>query len=88
MPQSYILYYYFSGFERFSKYQGFSDSFKYEGDYTDGTPIDQESLHRKSKLVAIDALNLGSNVPNGEQYRRRKILRELNKAYVGFSCEE
>lgn len=73
------------GFERFSEYRGYSKSFRYGGNHEDNIPVDNRSMHRRSRLVAMDAQHFGRN-PDA-QYEMRNIKRELNKAYVGFYNE-
>ncbi|KAK4881299.1 hypothetical protein RN001_004618 [Aquatica leii] len=68
------------GAERFSKYKGYGDSFTWAGNYNDNTPYDNYG-RRRTSIVAIDALYFGRPI---EQYNSSCILRELNKAYVGF----
>ncbi|XP_059099200.1 poly(ADP-ribose) glycohydrolase-like [Tigriopus californicus] len=70
-----------TGFERFSKYSGYASSFKFDGAYHDDTPIDKGSKHRKTRMVAIDALPPGHS---SSQYSPQNVQRELNKAFVGF----
>ncbi|XP_043249518.1 poly(ADP-ribose) glycohydrolase-like [Colletes gigas] len=73
-----------SGIERYSKYKGYSNSFKWLGDYIDETPRDN-SGRRLTSIVAIDALYFKH--PQS-QFSISNITRELNKAYVGFiGCE-
>ncbi|KAJ8672540.1 hypothetical protein QAD02_003799 [Eretmocerus hayati] len=72
-----------NGVERFSKYEGYSDSFKWSGDFVDETPRDS-SGRLKTCVVAIDALYFKQ--PNA-QFSMGNVIRELNKAYVGFSSE-
>lgn len=69
-----------SGIERYSKYEGYSNSFKWTGDFVDETPRDS-SGRRKTTIVAIDALRF---TQTALQFNLNKIIRELNKAYVGF----
>jgi hypothetical protein len=70
-----------TGFERYSKYKGYASTFKFDGSYDDQTPIDPNSGHRLVRLVAIDARRYQYK---DNQYSRENIIRELNKAYVGF----
>lgn len=73
-----------SGIERYSKYKGYSNSFKWMGDYIDETPKDS-SGRRLTSIVAIDALYF---THSEAQFNINNIIRELNKAYVGFvGCE-
>ncbi|XP_033230281.1 poly(ADP-ribose) glycohydrolase-like isoform X2 [Belonocnema kinseyi] len=69
-----------SGVERFSKYEGYSNSFKWAGDFIDETPQDH-SGRRKTSVVAIDALSFKQP---STQFKMSNVIRELNKAYVGF----
>ncbi|XP_043270692.1 poly(ADP-ribose) glycohydrolase-like [Venturia canescens] len=73
-----------SGIERYSDHKGFRGSFTWTGNHVDATPRDS-SRRRATFLVAIDALNFDQS-PD-VQFDRRKILRELNKAYVGFESK-
>eukprot|EP00057_Strongylocentrotus_purpuratus_P021526 XP_011676000.1 PREDICTED: uncharacterized protein LOC585285 isoform X1 [Strongylocentrotus purpuratus] len=68
-----------SGFEQFSSYTGYGWGLRYTGDFRDGAQI-TSSGDIKTSLVAIDA----SCNPGDTQYRDPTLLRELNKAYVGF----
>ncbi|KAL5277294.1 PARG family protein [Megaselia abdita] len=68
------------GAEQFSSYEGYAGSFTWNGDFEDDTPFD-ENRRRKCTIVAIDALHF---VQSAHQYKEELILRELNKAYVGF----
>ncbi|CAD6231952.1 GSCOCG00001669001-RA-CDS [Cotesia congregata] len=73
-----------TGAERYSNYTGYSDTFEWAGDYVDNTPRDS-SGRRKTSIVAIDALYFTHEY---RQYQGRSIIRELNKAYVGFISSE
>ncbi|XP_053697387.1 poly(ADP-ribose) glycohydrolase-like [Sabethes cyaneus] len=68
------------GSEQFSEYSGYASSFCLAGDYRDETPRDA-SGRRECYIVAIDALHF---VQGSHQYREELLLRELNKAYVGY----
>jgi poly(ADP-ribose) glycohydrolase len=61
-----------SGTNRFSSYSGFGMKFKFEGGYK---IMDSDS----TEIVAIDAL------PQANSYIPKNMLRELNKAYAGYS---
>ena len=77
-----------SGHERYSNYSGYASSFQFNGNHEDQTEIDvRDSVGnaRKSYLVAIDALLFRNEEL---QYSEENILRELNKAFVGFHSEE
>lgn len=64
-----------SGIERYSEYNGYSNSFKWLGDYIDETPRDS-SGRRLTSIVAIDALYFKQ--PQS-QFSISNITRELNK---------
>ncbi|XP_011139259.1 poly(ADP-ribose) glycohydrolase isoform X1 [Harpegnathos saltator] len=69
-----------SGIERYSKYEGYSSTFKWKGDFVDETPKDS-SGRRMTSIVAIDALYFKQS---SLQFNINNVTRELNKAYVGF----
>ena len=64
-----------SGVEQFNRYEGYSASLKWAGDFLDQRPRDQ-SGRRKSSFVAIDATKFKQRQP---QFRMVNVLRELNK---------
>ncbi|KAL4561255.1 hypothetical protein LXL04_033419 [Taraxacum kok-saghyz] len=68
------------GAERFSKYRGYASSFCFYGDFMDEKDIDIMG-RRKTRIIAIDALVN----PGERQYKRGFLLREINKAFCGFS---
>jgi poly(ADP-ribose) glycohydrolase len=68
------------GCEQFNSYIGYAASFEWANDFKDKTPIDIYK-RRKTRVVAIDASPYNCNA---EQFKESTILRELNKAYVGF----
>ncbi|XP_063987443.1 poly(ADP-ribose) glycohydrolase-like [Diachasmimorpha longicaudata] len=70
-----------TGIERYSRYEGYSSSFKFAGNFVDETPRDT-SGRRRTSIVAIDALYF---TQADSQFNMKNIIRELNKAYVGFS---
>ncbi|KAG7476874.1 hypothetical protein MATL_G00087440 [Megalops atlanticus] len=70
-----------TGSQQYSNYSGYSDSFMWMGPHNDSTPRD-EWQRRKRQIVAIDALHF--KYPR-EQFNMKKVTRELNKAYCGFS---
>ncbi len=73
-----------TGAEQFSTYSGYGGTFTYTGPHTDTNPVD---AHRKRhvSIVAIDATPYYGS--SNSQFHGQDILRELNKAYSGFSCE-
>ncbi|KAK2950414.1 Dicer [Blattamonas nauphoetae] len=71
------------GPERFCKYTGYSGTFAFAGPYTE-----DQTAEIKSRTVVIDALHFSkhrSRDPTKSQWSQRSILREMNKAFVGFS---
>ncbi|CAF3789345.1 unnamed protein product [Rotaria sp. Silwood1] len=68
------------GCEQYSKYKGYGDSFKYDGDFRDNTPRDSWG-RRWCHVVAIDAIYFREP---SEQYHMTLVERELLKAYTGF----
>ncbi|VDP21777.1 unnamed protein product [Soboliphyme baturini] len=69
-----------SGFERFSYYAGYANTFKWLAPYYDDTPRDK--FHRRAvELIAIDAKYYRRFQ---DQFKPKWILRDLNKAYAGF----
>lgn len=64
-----------TGIERYSKYGGYSNTFKWKGDFVDETPRDS-SGRRLTSIVAIDALYFRQP---SLQFNTSNITRELNK---------
>ena len=72
-----------TGCERFSNYTGYGSTTRWMSDHRDET--DRDSWGRRStQIVAIDARAFRSF---SSQLLERSLLRELNKAYCGFRCE-
>ncbi|ODM88184.1 Poly(ADP-ribose) glycohydrolase, partial [Orchesella cincta] len=72
-----------SGTEQFSKYTGYSQSFRFGGPTAkQSIPIDDLGRISNSVLV-LDALQFKTHEVD-TQYLQNKIDRELHKAYVGF----
>jgi len=69
------------GVEQFSCYSGYGDSFRFEGRMKDSTDRDT-SGRRLSCLVAMDAIRFSGD--KELQFRKDKVERELNKAFVAF----
>ncbi|EDV19228.1 uncharacterized protein TRIADDRAFT_33951, partial [Trichoplax adhaerens] len=69
------------GSERFSHYSGYSNSFRWTGNYVDKTPRDSEGK-LYSEVVAIDALVFSSF---RAQLKQASLRREFMKAYCGFN---
>nr|KAI8765243.1 poly(ADP-ribose) glycohydrolase-like [Biomphalaria glabrata] len=70
-----------TGCERFCKYTGYSDTFKFAGNYIDQTSWDSWG-RRMIDVVAMDALVVRGN-PR-DQFKLYPLKRELNKAYCAF----
>ena len=73
-----------TGAEQFSMYAGYAGTFTYTGQHRDTNPVD-DRLRRCVSIVAIDATRYAGELP-ARQFRKESILRELNKAYSGFTC--
>ncbi|KFM68951.1 Poly(ADP-ribose) glycohydrolase, partial [Stegodyphus mimosarum] len=67
-----------TGVEQYNKYSGYSDGFKWEGNFDDQTPRDTWG-RRFTQIVAMDAKHF-----RDEQFKEMYITRELNKAFCGF----
>ncbi|XP_043214606.1 poly(ADP-ribose) glycohydrolase-like isoform X2 [Amphibalanus amphitrite] len=70
-----------TGCERFSQFEGYADTFKWTAKATDPSPLD-EFGRRSTQVVALDAVHF---TQPQRQYMKHFLLREMNKAYVGFS---
>jgi poly(ADP-ribose) glycohydrolase len=76
-----------TGFERFSYCHGYAGTLKYAGNFDDNSERDEYG-NINTSLVAIDAVNFQGNLRQEEQYHEDMLIRELNKAYVGFACRD
>ncbi|XP_061119408.1 poly(ADP-ribose) glycohydrolase-like isoform X2 [Conger conger] len=70
-----------TGAQQYSEYYGYKDEFTWVKHHEDKTERD-EWLRRKRQIVAIDALDFKN--PK-DQFHMKKVDRELNKAYCGFT---
>lgn len=71
------------GAQEYSAFKGYGDTFRFAGDLEiTGVPYD-EYKRMEITTVAMDALSFGSADP-ADQFIEANILRELNKALVGF----
>ena len=70
-----------TGAEQFSTYTGYADTFTYTGPYTDTNPVDD----RQRRCVSIIAMDATCYFGSAQQFCKKGILRELNKAYSGFT---
>lgn len=75
------------GAERFSSYTGYARSFAFGGDYRDETPRDSQN-RLQTPIVAIDALKFDTQQLEVAQFTEALMVRELYKAYAGFSLPE
>ncbi|CAL1599644.1 unnamed protein product [Knipowitschia caucasica] len=73
-----------TGSQQFSKYTGYSQTYRWAGRHHDTTARDAW-MRRCTEIVAIDALQFRSFM---EQFKPEKINRELNKAFCGFARPE
>ncbi len=71
------------GIERFCKYEGYETTFKFKEKYNDNNIV--SSNLRDSSIVAIDALNFYEQ--KVEEFSMKALLREINKAYIGFNAD-
>ncbi|KAJ4816318.1 hypothetical protein LUZ62_028884 [Rhynchospora pubera] len=67
------------GVQRYIRQKWRGSTFFFTGEFLDKKPVDSMG-RRKTGLVAMDALNK----PIEEQYETNFLLREVNKAFVGF----
>ncbi|XP_057658319.1 poly(ADP-ribose) glycohydrolase-like [Diorhabda carinulata] len=73
-----------TGAQRFSNYSGYGDTFVWEGPHNDLTPYDEYG-RRRTSISIIDATRY---TKSSQQFYPSAMLRELNKAYVGFSTRD
>ena len=71
-----------TGAEQFSTYSGYGGKFKCTGPHQDTNLVDGRR-RRCVSIVAMDAIPYYGR--SNSQFHRQDILRELNKAYSGFS---
>ncbi|KAF8947238.1 hypothetical protein BGZ47_009867 [Haplosporangium gracile] len=71
------------GVERYSNYIGYSKTFEWFSDHRDPTPRDKLG-RRMTEVCAIDARPFKSRLSRLDQFERHYVLREINKAIVGF----
>ncbi|KAF9563394.1 hypothetical protein EC968_004872 [Mortierella alpina] len=80
------------GAERYSNYIGYSKTFEWYSDHRDLTPRDKLG-RRMTEICAVDARPFKSRISRLEQFEKHYLLREINKAIVGYrispinSCE-
>ena len=64
-----------SGYKMYSKYKDYGREFRYDGPATSNA---------NNTLVAIDAMDF-RNKNSQDQYTQQAVMREINKAFAGFS---
>ena len=76
-----------TGAERFSSHRGYGGSFAHCGPFVDPSPVDPRGRCAVS-IVAIDAIP-AAWLPQGAhyQFKDEAVLRELGKAFCGFSFD-
>lgn len=70
------------GAERFSSYSGYGRTFNFTGDFKDDSERDKDGDFQTT-VVAIDAKRF-KDMPRETQFEESALIRELNKALVGF----
>jgi poly(ADP-ribose) glycohydrolase len=70
------------GAEQFAEYSGYGSGFLFTGPHTDSNPTDKRNV-RCVSIVAIDAEPQG--YADQDEYDAATLVRELDKAYCGFS---
>lgn len=73
-----------SGAEQYNIYDGYSNTFRWKGNFVDETPVDswRRRMHR---VVAMDA-KMFTRASHYNQFKPTYIDRELNKAFCGFKA--
>ena len=70
------------GTEQYSSYTGYKELFKYSDDFKDPAEnIENDPFQKDVVILAIDAIKYFN--PN-IQFKKEEVLRELNKAFIGF----
>jgi len=75
---------YFENFRTFSKTSGYGGGFEYDGEDDDCSILNEELNIKKHAIVAIDALDF-RNMDLNKQLSEEFVLREINKAFIGFT---
>ena len=71
------------GARRFSISQGYSNKTKFVGKFEENRTLDE--MNRIDRVfTAIDGLSLKSIKSQVHQFYEQDMLREMNKAYIGF----
>ena len=72
-----------NGLKRYSKYTGYAGELEFAGCYEDQCELNPENILQRT-FTCIDALYLGGSQDELSQFFKNGIVRELNKALVGF----
>ena len=72
-----------TGAERFSRYSGYSQSFRFRGNFVDTQPRDGYG-RKGTQILAIDAVNYGYGDHGRSQFDEESIRRDILKAFIGF----
>lgn len=73
------------GTQTYCAYKGYAKSFAYTGNFVDTKPLSEVNPRIFNReIVAIDAIPFKEDP--ARQYDSKFIIREINKAYVGFSA--
>lgn len=76
----------FVGTEQFSRSKGYGRGLRYGSPFVDPTPVGEDGI-LNSWIVAIDALAYGRH-DSVEQFEASAVLRELRKAWAGFTLPD
>ncbi len=72
----------FIGTEQYSAYSGYKETFKYNGDFED--PATFIKLEEPLKDIVVLAIDAHKYIDLHRQFTKEEVLREVNKAYIGF----
>lgn len=77
-----------TGAATYSLCKGYSTTFRFVGDCPSEKKVLLDAQGRRvSQVLVMDALFFGSSLKSRmQQFKKANVDRELNKAYVGFSC--
>lgn len=79
---------YIIGAEQFSKYKGYAWDLEFAGDFHDKKPSVDSEKRMDVNILALDAIFFKGVGVKSEQYSEANLLRELNKAFIGFRGDE
>lgn len=72
------------GTEQFSTYSGYRDNCKYDGDFNDPSECFDGENNEKYRDIVVLAIDAHKYMNPAKQFTREEVLREVNKAYIGF----